>query len=364
MKIAVVGGGLFGCTAAIHLARDGHEVHLYERAGALMQAASGVNQGRLHEGFHYPRSPETVKECQAGLASFRREYRRAIAGAELQYYVVAREGSRVSAAAYRDFCARHRLAAFGLGSAGCPYVDYSRVQGVFSVREERLDLCALRSTVVSRLQAHDVRVQFAPARAGLRDEFDRIVIAAYASTNQVAIEIGAPTTPLQFEVVEKPIVRMPAAFRGVGVVVMDGPFGCIDPWGRPDDGLHVMGHVEHAIHASNVGLVPVVPAHLAAHVNRGMVLHRDCAAFSHFDEMAEAGQEFIPALAEAEWLGSMFTVRAVLPHRDATDERPTLVEQLDEQVIRIFGGKLSCAVDAGIKTADMIRRSANQRAAA
>ena len=85
MRVAVVGGGLFGATAAIYLARDGHDVHLYERSGGLLSAASSINQLRLHSGYHYPRSPETIRECQDGLASFRAEYGPAVIDAGEQY---------------------------------------------------------------------------------------------------------------------------------------------------------------------------------------------------------------------------------------------------------------------------------------
>jgi glycine/D-amino acid oxidase-like deaminating enzyme len=43
MRVAVVGGGLFGCTAAIYAARDGHDVHVFEQSDRLLQAASAVN---------------------------------------------------------------------------------------------------------------------------------------------------------------------------------------------------------------------------------------------------------------------------------------------------------------------------------
>ena len=44
--VAVVGGGIMGCTTALHLARGGMKVALVERRGVCM-AASGVNAGTL-----------------------------------------------------------------------------------------------------------------------------------------------------------------------------------------------------------------------------------------------------------------------------------------------------------------------------
>lgn len=366
MRIAICGGGLFGATAAIHLARHHHDVHLYEPAGALMQAASAVNQARLHQGFHYPRSPETAAECQAGLRSFAIEYGQAIVGrGGLQHYAIARHGSRVTASQYEAFCLSRGLYARPVAKEHVGrLVNPEAVDVMFAVVEDRVDICALRSLVVRRLDANGVKVFFQPAGAWMRQEYDRIVIAAYASTNQVAAALGAPTIPIQFEVVEKPVVRMPERFRGVGVVVMDGEFCCVDPWGQAEDGLHVVGHVLHAIHARNTGLVPKVPGYLAPLLNRGMIPAETRPGGAAYCSMIDVGQGYIPALAEAEHVGSMFTVRAVLPNHDHDDARPTMVEQLDEQVIRVFGGKLACSVDAARRTADMLRQGANRREAA
>ena len=74
MKIAVVGAGIFGVTAAWKLASLGHNVDLYEREKEILQAASGINQYRLHMGYHYPRSDETAMDSKIGAQVFQEEY--------------------------------------------------------------------------------------------------------------------------------------------------------------------------------------------------------------------------------------------------------------------------------------------------
>jgi thioredoxin reductase len=49
-NIAVVGGGIFGVTAAVRFARAGYCVQLFEKAPTLLSAASAINQFRLHRG--------------------------------------------------------------------------------------------------------------------------------------------------------------------------------------------------------------------------------------------------------------------------------------------------------------------------
>ena len=61
MKIAVIGGGIFGITTAFTLGKE-YDVELFEKNNDLLKAASGSNQFRVHRGYHYPRSMETVLE--------------------------------------------------------------------------------------------------------------------------------------------------------------------------------------------------------------------------------------------------------------------------------------------------------------
>lgn len=345
MRVCVAGGGLFGCTAAVHLARAGHDVHLYE-PNEVMGAASAVNQARTHEGFHYPRSAATVAECQAALTSFRAEYGDAIIDGGRHYYAIAKEGSKVSGLEYVAFCMRHGLS---FVDASPTMINADAVNVVLSVDEARLDLQRLRAIVAQRLQESGVTVHLKSATRSLRSKFDAIVVAAYASTNAVAFDLGARVEPFQFEVVEKPLLRMPSKFRGIGIVVMDGEFCCLDPYGNTD--LHVMGHVKHAIHHANVGLRPAIPRQLRGYLNCGLVVN---PAHTRVQDFIEAGVKFIPGLRDAEFVGSMWTVRAVLPGRDADDGRPTLVELIGDNIIRIFSGKLGCATVAAQQVVDII----------
>lgn len=347
MRVAVIGGGLFGCTAAIHLARADHEVHLFEKSAELMSGATSVNQFRIHEGYHYPRSPETARECQAGLDAFRAEYGRAITGSGRHYYAIASEGSKTDSNTYLDFLKAYNLPFQERDT----FLDKSSIDMSVLVPESRVDPVLLKREVMRKLEGVTVRLG-APAMHEMRMQFDRIVIAAYAGTNRVAAVLRTVMEPFQFEVVEKPVIRLPACMRNISIVVMDGPFCSLDPFGTT--GLHVMGHVEHAIHASNVGLFPEVPKYLVSRLERGVIPRPEGTRFGRF---IEAGKRFIPMLAEAEHQGSMFTVRAVLPDREHDDARPTMVEQLDEQVVRIFSGKLACAVNAARSVASILQRT-------
>src|SRR5215475_7414298 len=103
MRVAVVGGGVFGVMAAIKLAELGQDVTLFERKPILMQGASRSGN-RLHLGFHYPRDEETVRQCMRGYQKFRSDFETCIVKGVTNAYFIAREGSRTSPHDFLEFC--------------------------------------------------------------------------------------------------------------------------------------------------------------------------------------------------------------------------------------------------------------------
>jgi hypothetical protein len=57
-------------------------------------------------------------------------------------------------------------------------------------------------------------------------------------------------------------------------------------------------------------------------------------------------------------------VRAVLADKEDTDARPTLVEEIDDQVVRVFSGKIGTCVEAAKQvTAILEQKGGSVRAA-
>jgi glycine/D-amino acid oxidase-like deaminating enzyme len=346
-EVAVAGGGIFGVTAAVVLARSGHRVTLFEQEPELLCAASGINQLRLHAGYHYPRSVATALASRDTVEGFRAMYPAAVVDGGEHYYAIASEGSLTDGDAFLRF-----LAELGLEHrpARPPFLRAEAVEVCVAVRESLIDLPVLRELAWAYLRAAGVQVRLATrATADALDAFDLVVVATYATLNELLGELGARQQPYQFEVVEKPVVRPPDSLRGRGIVVMDGPFMCIDPFGRTE--LSLMGHVVHAIHHTNVGELPEIPHDIAPLLNRGVIERPRPTAFARFVEEAAT---YVPDAARFEHVGSMYTVRTVLPGLDRTDARPTLVAHHSDRVVALFSGKIGTCVRAAEEVAELV----------
>lgn len=343
MRVAVIGGGLFGCTAAALAAKHGHEVHLFEAKAKLMQGATSCCYYRLHRGYHYPRSLETGRESLDAEASFREWYGKSVIDGGQQYYAVP-AGAKVSGAEFQNF-----MDALKLRYRRIERHPSINAEWVFEVEEPRIDAALLSILAVDAVNESGVHVHLGRP-VGKLDGFDRIIVAAYAGTNQVLRRLGFPAAEYKFQVVEKPLVALPAAFANTSIVAMDSC--CVDPHQYTD--CHVLGHVSATFHYEHVGTEPLVPLYLLPYVERGVVRQREGYEVSRIHDVIRAMADVIPAVRGCEYMGSMYAVRALLTGQEATDARPTMVRRLSDQVVQIFSGKLGTAVVAAEQAVGML----------
>lgn len=348
-RIAVVGGGIFGITIAVRLANQGHRVDLFEKESGILRAASGINQFRLHRGYHYPRSTETTIESIRTEIGFRHEYGAAVVDSGHQYYCISKRDSLISANAYASFCKR-----FGLECEVTQpkLFNHGNIDLCVRVPERRIDPKILERVCMRRLKQSGVNVYLnTTANSDIMKKYDFTAICTYANINGMLSGHSDKMKEYQFELCEKPVVKMPHKFSGKGMVIMDGPFMCVDPLG--ETGTFLLGNVVHAIHQTNIGKFPELKKEFKPLLNKGVVKNPSITNFSKFIESAE---RFIPDIVNARHVGSMYTFRTVLPHKDATDERPTVVRKISENAVSVFSGKFSNCVEAADRVSDIVSR--------
>lgn len=347
-KIAVIGGGIFGVTIAVFLSRKGIKVDLYEQNKDILQAASGINQFRLHRGHHYPRSDRTIQDCLRGEMLFRSEYGAAVIDSGQQHYLIPKKGSFTTPEDFIKISDQYKLE-YALARPP-KLVRTEPIALNIKVKEGRIDPVILKKICLANIKKFGVNLSLNDrVDKKVWKAYDDVVVATYASLNELIP--NKHKRNYQFEVCEKPVVRLPKSFNGRSLIFVDGPFFCIDPLGRSD--LFIMGNVNHAIHKRSVGQMPEVPEEIKPLLNRGIIRK---PSISNFKLFIEAGIPFVPALVRAEHVGSMFTVRTVLPNREDTDERPTLVERVGKKTIVVFSGKIGNCVEAAHSVYSLLDR--------
>lgn len=349
-KCAVIGGGVFGSVIAAQMMDLGLETHLFESSDRLLSAASGINQYRLHRGYHYPRSPKTALEVKSESVSFLNRFPVSIKP-KTSIYAIARFGSLLNADQYEIF----------MKEAGLEYEIFTDhlfkpgfVERVFSVTESLFDPDHLKTLIEKELSTQGVTMHLShPMSEAELEIFDYSVIATYAKLNELLS--SDKKRQYQFEVCEKPVVKLGEKFQRLSIVVMDGPFFCLDPLGHSD--LHVLGNVKHAILSSNKGTSPFVANDLKKWLNRGVVPAQEIQEFTNFPKFEQQIREVLIEPGEITHIGSMFTVRTVLPEHEHDDARPTVISKLGNTKYAVMSGKIVAAVDTALTLSKTIEIS-------
>jgi len=330
-KVAVVGAGIFGISSALKLDGD-FDVTLYEKTDDILKGASSINQYRLHRGYHYPRSIETAVSAKKGTESFIEEYPCEISNTK-QHYVVASQKSKVNSKEYESFMDSIKLK---YEKVNTPLVNKLTTENTYLVDETLFDPCKLYELCMGKLINSQVTIIYKTEfTSDMSSDFDYVINCTYSNLN----EVHDDGQMYQYEVCEKPILKLSDKYKGIGVIIMDGPFMCIDPYS--DTEYHVMGNVVEAIHETNVGKSPVVSEELRPLLNKGLIKN---PPITKIDRFIETAKEFLD-MDGVEHIGSMFTIRTVLANRDHDDARPSIVKKHSNNMYSIFSGKISTAVD-------------------
>tara|TARA_R110000824_G_scaffold22535_3_gene82383 strand:+ start:876 stop:1919 length:1044 start_codon:yes stop_codon:yes gene_type:complete len=347
MKVAVVGAGIFGSTVAVYLSKV-CEVTLYDLSIDIMSAASRTNQLRLHRGYHYPRSPKTVSALLKSINFFTKEYSNAIIDDFQHYYCIAKDKSLVSPEGYLSFCDNFNLEYEIIENF--EYVNLDKIALTVKVKESLLDYQKVYSICKERIKSSSIILKLNTRfRKEDCEKYDLIINCTYANINDILDD--KIKKDYQFEVCEKIAVEMPKEMKDKSIVVMDGPFMCVDPYGRTGNSL--LGNVVHAIHSTNIDKHPLVNEALKDVLNKGII---ENPGITRFDEFIRTGREYIPSLNNCKYLGSMYTIRAVLPNMDDTDGRPTVVSVSKNNIINIFSGKIDTCVSAANEILNLVSK--------
>lgn len=346
-----MGGGIFGLAVALRYANSGHSVELFEGQNETMNAASRVNQARLHTGLHYPRDLATALTALETYSRFRRDFSGCVREIR-QIYAVASERSRTSGEDFVRFA----------DTLGIPYkqinpdqyLDPARIEIALEVMEGSFDTRMLKRELLRRVReakSIDIRTSdpvqtisetaskvVVGAMSGVNCEFDLVVVCTYAHNKVFAGQLGIPWPRTTYQVCEVLLGR--SSLRDVGITIMDGPFWSTMPYGW--ESKYSLTHVTHT------PLLTATDTQLECqrlHPVCGRDLTADCELCvrrpnSRSLRVLEDFVAFTGGRVSFELTDSIYALKAV-PHNPDSDARPTTVlNSAESRVALVFSGKV------------------------
>ena len=362
--IIIFGGGLYGLYSAHLCGKAGKRVLVLECDDAPFKRATYINQARVHQGYHYPRSLATAEKSAGYFRRFNEDYGFAINREFEQIYATSSEYSWTSASEFERFCK----------AAGIPcvplvperYFKNNLCDGAFLTREYTYDAHILRDYFLNQiadLKNVDLRCNIRIKNIEkLHGSFEiclndgntvktpYLLNVTYASTNQISKALGFDTFQIKYELCEIILCKTNEALHDKGFTVMDGPFFSIMPFGST--GLHSLTAVTFTPHTTSYDDVPTF---LCQEKSRGFCNREhlgncnDCPAqpTSAFPYMASLARKYLKDDFAFTYEKSLFSMKPILMASEIDDSRPTVIRKLSDKptYVSVLSGKINTVYD-------------------
>ena len=361
--VVIIGGGIFGCYAALWLARKGKRVAIIEKEKALFTKASIVNQARLHGGYHYPRSMATALMSDENKARFTEEHRPFINFSFEKYYAVDRFASFTDAKQFERFCDFINIKCEKVEQH--PFFNYDRLEALYLTEEYSFDPILIanyyktqvadcqnislfnfhKTTSVKKQSTHwEISLQNLNNQDFMTFEAPIVINATYSASNAINQLFGVSPLHLMHEISEMVFVNSPQ-FSNIGLTVMDGPFASLMPYGL--SGLLSLSSVAYTHHKVSYDDLPTFDCQQEHPTCRPdfTSICNGCVAqpISARHKMIAQIRQYLSDSVELHYFSNFYTIKSKLKANAIDDGRPTEIAMLAEKpdFYCLFAGKIN-----------------------
>lgn len=348
----IIGGGFYGCCIALYLKQFVEDVVILEKEADILTRASYVNQARVHNGYHYPRSFMTALRSRENFPKFITDFSPAIDSSFTKIYAVAKKQSKINAQQFRKFCEKIGAEIAPASATIKSIFDFNHIEQVFEVKEFAFNAEALRELLKKRLHEQGIEVRYETEAKKIKSAADneieielisgeivrakKVLNCSYSQINVLLESSGLPCLPFKHELTEMALIDLPAELKNLGITIMDGPFFSVMPF--PAQGLHTLSHVRYTPQYSWTDQIDF---------QNGHALLKAFPKQSNITFMLKDAARYIPTLAKASYVDSLFEVKTTLIQNELDDGRPILFRQDYglKNLSVVMGGKIDNIYD-------------------
>jgi hypothetical protein len=357
-KIAVVGAGIFGSEIAIQLANQGHEVILFEKKSDILLEATANSQNRLHLGLHYPRDLETAIQSRDGYTNFTNRFPTSVRNNFPNYYVLARNESKVSLEEFEEFVKQARIEITSVEEVPELELVSSKLIKIWKCNEGVIDIDTLRNLLRKDLNKNGVEVQYDTeiTKCLLNNSkwtvvspeekffgFDSVIRTTYGLDH---IESNVDSiTDREYEYHHTMVLEVKSKNPTVGMTVVDGDFITLLPKGFTNDYLLYAPKlsVRAKFQGSRYPIEWKNSTNIEFNNMEAALLSRALEWFPSFDIEGKSKRNI--------------TIRSIQPNVSSTDKRTSQVREMAQGFYDVWSGKIDHCVEV---SQDISRRISKQ----
>ncbi|MEI0565105.1 FAD-dependent oxidoreductase [Brachyspira pulli] len=357
----IIGTGIYGLYSADILSQKykNLKILILEKDKEAFSRASYVNQARLHNGYHYPRSLHTAIKCSHYFDKFVKDYEFAIIKNFTKIYAVSSKFGMSTPDNFEYFC----------DNANIPYKKINELQffnknlvdACYETKEYAIDTLKIKKYYLEKLNENkNITIMYDDyirevcikndswhlilnSNKTLETQF--VINTSYASINSILKIFNLNTIPIKFELSEMILCEAPNNLKGFGITLMDGPFFSIMPFNQ--NGMYSLYSVRYSPHKFSMSELPTFSCQEKSPTCNGLFLDnctfckvRPDSSWIHMKQLAKKylKKELLPEFKE-----SILTIKALMQSSSTSDSRPVIIKKDREKpgFITILGGKLN-----------------------
>lgn len=367
----IIGAGLYGLYSAYYCGRRKERVLVLECDPTPFRRATYINQARVHQGYHYPRSLSTAIKSAGYFERFNRDYSFCINREFEKVYATSSQYSWTNGDQFLDFCKAAEIPCEELNPGR--YFKKDLCDGAFLTREYTYDATMLRDYYVEKINELDnVRILYDADIQAINKDGEFYVVeladgeeystgfllnATYAGTNQILDMLGYEKFKIKYELCEIILCDVNDKLKEYGFTVMDGPFFSIMPFGKT--GQHSLTSVTFTPHTTSYDDVPRFKCQSES---KGYCSSfrlgncNDCPAKPEtaFPYMANLARKYLRDDYEFSYSSSLFSMKPILMTSEIDDSRPTVIRVYSKTptFVGVLSGKINTVYDLDEVLAD------------
>lgn len=360
----ILGAGLYGLYSALFCGKRGQSVLVLECDPTPFRRATYINQARVHQGYHYPRSISTALKSAGYFERFHHEFDFCINKTFDQIYATSSRYSWSNGEQFKKFCKAVDIPCEELHPER--YFKEGMCDGAFLTREYTYDAMQLKDYFVAQLSNyHNIEIQYGVNIQKIEKHQDFYAIyledekeyqtgfllnATYAGTNHILHLAGLEKFAIKYELCEIILCDVNEKLKNIGFTIMDGPFFSIMPFGKT--GLHSLTSVTFTPHMTSYDELPIFPCQERPEGLCGTHYLGNCndcpmkpeTAFSY---MANLAGKYMREEYRFQYYKSLFSMKPILMSSEIDDSRPTVIRTYSKKptFVSVLSGKINTVYD-------------------
>ena len=360
----IIGAGLYGLYSALFCGQKGQHILVLECDSAPFKRATYINQARVHQGYHYPRSLSTAVKSAGYFERFNKDFSFCINRSFKKIYATSDKYSWTNAKQFVKFCKAADIMCEEINPA--KFFKSDMCDGAFLTNEYTYDAEILKNYYLEQISKYpNVKINYGVKITGIEKQADSykvntddngsfcagyVLNATYASSNQVLDMPGFDKFKIKYELCEIILCSAGKELSQYGITVMDGPFFSIMPFGMT--GIHSLTSVTFTPHSTSFDALPTFQCQGESGgfcTPQRLGNCNDCPAKPQtaYPYMSSLARKYLLDKYDFSYKDSLFSMKPILTNSEIDDSRPTVVRVFSEKpyFVSVLSGKINTVYD-------------------